>query len=194
MVEFGSELGKKMYTPWREYYVQYDKLKRVITRNRFILDSRKAKYVDPATTSLSRSNSLLRSNSKLAFMTGISTPPQALSRESSKVIYAPASPPLSRESSKVNYGTNDLGQSLDSAHGDTQTSTISTEMTPLTGSGVGNRLTRSNTMLDLISSGFDVNSPYTASIPLEVAFTPIMTFDNIENLISYGTFSFPGLL
>ena len=150
MVNFGGKLDEALYEPWREYYVQYDKLKRIITRNRFILDSRRSKNIDPALTSLSRSrsNSLVRTNSKLLYISG-------------------GSPPLSREPSKVNYSSTEVELG---SHGitqrqqdDSQASQMPTEETPLTG-----RIARSNTMLDLIKGGFDVNNPNPETYELEV--------------------------
>ena len=62
MVKFGDTLEGCIYEPWRDQYIQYSRLKRIITRNRFILDSRKSKEaaVTEEKVSLLRSNSLIR--------------------------------------------------------------------------------------------------------------------------------------
>ena len=65
MVQFGEQLDTAIYEPWRDFYIQYNKLKRIITRNRFILDSKKlrSKNIEGA-GALSRSNSILLKISK----------------------------------------------------------------------------------------------------------------------------------
>ena len=41
MVKFGERLDTAIYHPWKEFYLDYNKLKRIISRNKFILDRRK---------------------------------------------------------------------------------------------------------------------------------------------------------
>ena len=43
MVQFGDQLEGHIHEPWRNHYITYNKLKRIIERNRFVLDSTKAK-------------------------------------------------------------------------------------------------------------------------------------------------------
>jgi len=38
MVNFGERLDLSMYAPWREYYLDYNRFKRIIARNRFLTD------------------------------------------------------------------------------------------------------------------------------------------------------------
>jgi phosphate transporter len=145
MVQFGETLDEGLYSPWREHYVQYDRLKRIITRNRFILDSRKSKNIDPSTTSLSRSGSYMRvKGSKSNIFDETTATESGLPLISSKV---PSESEV--ELLNVEEGVEPLRQ-------------IPNEETPLS-----LRFKRSNTMLSLIESGFDINSPNTGSYALE---------------------------
>ena len=73
MVQFGDQLEGHIYEPWRDQYITYNKLKRIIQRNRFILDSTKAKRAGAteedvtlkksnSCASLSRTNSIVIEN------------------------------------------------------------------------------------------------------------------------------------
>ena len=38
MVRFGKQLEIGIYEPWKSYYMQYSRLKRIITRRKFAID------------------------------------------------------------------------------------------------------------------------------------------------------------
>ena len=41
-MKFGKQLQLSSYPPWRDFYISYDRLKRVITRRRFLADKLKS--------------------------------------------------------------------------------------------------------------------------------------------------------
>lgn len=68
MVQFGDQLEGHIHEPWRDHYITYNKLKRIIERNRFVLDSTKAKNAGATVEDVT-----LKKSSSLASLSGFNS-------------------------------------------------------------------------------------------------------------------------
>ena len=143
MVQFGEQLDTAIYEPWRDFYIQYNKLKRIITRNRFILDSKKlrSKNIEGA-GALSRSNSMLLKISKSNQNLDLQSQQQQGQEEDIELAL------MDNQKEALIVKSN---ESL-TIQPERSSTSLNKETSPLL-----SRIKRTNTMNELIESGFDIN-------------------------------------
>ena len=136
MVQFGDQLEGHIHEPWRDQYITYNKLKRIIERNRFVLDSSRAKKAGATVEDVT-----LRKSSSCASLS------HYVGETDSTSLVEPAQSTILGKNEPLHDQSVEMTQTLD----------LPTESTPLRRADEKDGITHGASVLG-ISSGNDVNT------------------------------------